>query len=470
MDFDMLKKISTFFHSRTLAVVLIVSIILLSILGTYIPQKSQLKQDVYDAWKDDHATEAKIYEKIGFTHLFSSIPFLGITLLLFLNTMFCTRTMFKNAFRRVGKSQFQAKDYICALENSTCIRSEYGVEKAISQIISTITSHGYKVSRNGNRIYAEKNRFGVMGSAFFHACILFLIISAVYGSVSRMEGDMQLIEGQTLSEDHDNYMFINEGPFFNENHKKFGISLVNFDPEYTDEGGTFRGPTGKLAIIEDGQVVKTDIVYLNNLMTYKAYTFLVNVNGMAPLLVLKNPDGSVYSGSYIPATDLDGSGRYVTSFGLGDTGLDGGLMVYMTANLTSEKLSEPEVEQEPILFLKLFDNGNEIYDGTLRLNDAVRIYDNQLGIERTLVFDDVKYWSNFYVVKDNGTLFVYAGLGLLTLFLTILFLIIPKRLWVEVMDNESGDTTLFIGGRADKFRSLYEEEFSMIVTKVKERL
>ena len=32
-------------------------------------------------------------------------------------------------------------------------------------------------------------------------------------------------------------------------------------------------------------------------------------------------------------------------------------MVYMTANLTSGKITESDVEQEPILFLKVFDKG-----------------------------------------------------------------------------------------------------------------
>jgi len=43
-----------------------------------------------------------------------------------------------------------------------------------------------------------------------------------------MEGDMRITEGQTLSEDHGNYMYINEGPIFNENHQKFNITLENF--------------------------------------------------------------------------------------------------------------------------------------------------------------------------------------------------------------------------------------------------
>jgi cytochrome c biogenesis protein ResB len=260
-------------------------------------------------------------------------------------------------------------------------------------------------------------------------------------------------------------MYINEGPIFNEKHQKFNITLVKFYPDYYDGSNTQRGAAGKLSIEMDGKAASTDIVYSNHLMTYGGYTFLGNVYGMAPLLILRNQDGSVRSGSYITASDTDESRRYVAMFDIGDTGLEGGLMVYMTANLTSGNIAQGNVEQIPVLFLKIFDRGTEIFDGKLGLNDAVQIGD------KYLVFSDIKYWSNFYIVKDDGVLLVYAGFGLITLSLTIMFFIIPKRLWIEIVSEEkTGATEIHIGGRADRFKSLYEEEYSALVNKIKYKL
>ncbi|MDD5615878.1 MAG: cytochrome c biogenesis protein ResB, partial [Candidatus Methanoperedens sp.] len=310
----------------------------------------------------------------------------------------------------------------------------------------------------------EKNRFGTLGTSIFHLCILLIILSSLYGSTGRMEGDMRLIEGQTLSEDHGNYIYINEGPLFFDKHQKFNITLEKFYPDYYDKSNTSRGAAGKLVIQKDGKVAATDIVHSNHLMTYGGYTFLGNVYGMAPLLILRNADGSVISGSYITASDTDNSKRYVTMFDIGNTGLEGGLMVYMTANLTSGNIAEGDAEQMPVLFLKIFERGTEIFDGKLGLNDAVQIGD------KYLVFSDVKYWSNFYVVKDEGTLLVYTGIGLITLSLIIMFFIIPKRLWAEIVSGETGATEIHIGGRADRFRSLYEEEYCRLIEHIKERL
>lgn len=466
MDFNIKKKIETFFRSKKLAVFLIVLIIVLSIIGTHIPQKSQLKSEVYDAWKAKNPVGSEFYETIGFTNLFSSFIFIFIALLLFINTIFCTRIMLNSAFLRSSKwAKFQDRGYIRTLENNSIIVTEKERETVFSQIKDVLKDSGYNVSQKENLVLAQKNRMAIFGISLFHICILLIMLAAVYGSTGRMEGDMRLIEGQTLSEDHGNYMFINEGPFFNEKHEKFDITLEKFYPDYFDETGTPRGAGGKLVITENGQDVKTGVVYQNNMMTYKGYTFLGNVYGLAPLLILRKPDGSVYSGSYITASDLDQSERYVASFGLGDTGIEGGLMVYMTANITSEKILGSEVEETPILFLKLFDNGKEIFDGTLRLNESLMINDMNLG------FYDIKYWSNYYIVKDEGTILLYSGIGLITLALLISFFIVPKRIWVEVLKNETNEPTeVHIGGRADKFKSLYNDEFKSILNKMKLRL
>ncbi len=466
MDFNIPATLNTFFKSRKLAVSLIVLIILFSIIGTHIPQKSQLKPEIYNAWKTNHPVQAEFYEMIGFTNLFSSLIFLFLALLLFINTLFCTKSMLNNAIRKLSSaSQFQKKAYITGLENNAKIATGKERETVFLQIKEILNDSGYNVSQKDNYILGQKNKLGTLGVPLLHVCIILIILAAVYGSTGRMEGDMRLIEGQTLSEDHGNYMFINEGPFFNEKHEKFNITLEKFYSNYVDGTGIPRGASGKLAIMENGQIVKTDVTYSNNMITYKEYTILGNVYGLAPLLILRNPDGTVYSGSYISASDLDKSGRYVASFDMGDTGLEGGLMVYMTANLTSKKILESEADQTPILFLKIFDNGKEIYDGTLRLNDTVKISDKFLG------FYDIKYWSNFYIVKDNGTFLLYSAIGLIILSLFISFFIVPKRVWAEVEHNEKNDMVeVFIGGRADKFRSLYEDEFYSIISKMKERL
>lgn len=464
MGIDFVKNIVSFFRSRKLAIVLILLIMVFSLVGIQIPQKSQIKPEIYNAWEKTHPVQAEIFYYAGFTHLFSSFLFISLVALLFANTFFCTWSMVANSFKR-SKSYKQFKKPLLTgnLEKNKVIETGKNNKDIFSVIYLVLTSKGYNVQRKENQIFAEKNRMGVFGTPLFHVSILFIILAAVYGSTGRMEGDMRLIEGQTLAEDHSNYMFINEGPFFYENHQKFDISLEKFFADYIDEAGTPRGATGKLAIIKNGQMIKTDVVYSNHQMNFEGYTFLGNVYGLAPLMILRNPDGSVYSGSFITATDEDESERYVSYFQIGDTGLEGGLMVYMTAPLTTNITESVGIEKTPILFLKLFENGKEINDVTMKLNDTIKIGDKTLG------FYDIKYWSNFYVVKDNSIFLIYAGFGIMILSLFISFFIVPGRIFFEIVDT-GGLKEIHMKGKSDKFKSLFEEELSSIINDLKKRL
>jgi len=261
------KKIAAFFRSKKLAVILIFLIIVLSITGTHIPQKSQLKQEIYSNWKNNHPQQAEIFEKIGFTNLFSSVIFLSIAFFLFINTLFCTHTMLSGAFRKLKHDQeYKKKNYIVGLEYNAAIKTAKENVNVLSDIESVLKVRGYSISQQENCIVGQKNRFGVLGTPLFHISIIFIMLAVVYGNTGRMEGDMRLIEGQTLSEDHGNYIFINEGPFFNERHQRFEITLEKFYANYNDETGTPRGNAGRLEITENEQLKKTDIVYSNHLM------------------------------------------------------------------------------------------------------------------------------------------------------------------------------------------------------------
>lgn len=59
----------------------------------------------------------------------------------------------------------------------------------------------------------------------------------------------------------------------------------------------------------------------------------------------------------------------------------------------------------------------------------------------------------------------------MTLSLMISYIMIPKRIWVEVIKDENSDATeIYMGGKTDKFKFLYESEYSTLVNKIEERL
>ena len=462
---DLSKATVSFFRSRKLTLVLVIFLIIFSFLGTVIPQQPQLKPFVYDSWKGSSQWSG-VFEGLMLTDVYSSPVFMVVILLLFLNTLFCTSNMLKVAFRKYGRVVFRGRSVIGSMGNHSEIEVDGSVEQVMDNAGAVLRKKRYSVRREGNRIHAEKNRFGVFGTPLFHVCILIVLLAVFGGKAGRMEGAMELVEGQMLTEEHRNYVLLNEGPLFGEDHQGFGVRLEKFYPDYMEADGPPRGMASKLSIIEDGQIVDEGMVYSNRQIVHGGVTIYQNEYGFAPLLILKDKDGRDITGSYVVAKDETGTGVYVSSFFAGDTGIEGEVMVY--PGLLDEGYGSEygiDIPDEPLINLQLYVDEQVIFDGTLGLNEFVDMGDVSVG------FYDLKYWSRFYLVKDQGTYVVFAGLFFGVMGLAAAFFMVPKHVFVEVdKDSETGKTAVLIGGSADKFKSSFADEYSALIEKIEEIL
>ena len=460
---DLSREIISFFRSRKLTLVLVILLIIFSFLGTIIPQQPQLKPFVYESWKDNSQWSG-VFESLVLTDVYSSPAFLAVMLLLFLNTLFCTSNMLKVSFRKYGRVVFHGRSVIENLENNSEIGVDNPVEQVMEDVGSILRKKRYSVKREGNRIHAEKNRFGVFGTPLFHVCILIVLLAVFAGKAGRMEGAMELVEGQMLTESHQNYVILNEGALFGEDHQGFGIRLEKFYPDYREADGPPRGMASKLSIIEDGQIVEEGVVYSNRYIVYKGVSIYQSEYGFAPLLIMTDKDGREITGSYVVTKDEAGTGVYSSSFFAGDTGIEGDVVVYPGA--LNEYSSEygVDIPDEPQIALRLYVGDQVIFDDTLGLNESVNLGDISVG------FYDLKYWSWFYVVKDQGTYVVFAGLFFGTIGLAFAFFMVPKHIFVEVVGDAKGGgtakTAVFIGGSTDRFNVSFTDEYLALIENI----
>lgn len=465
------EKISRFFKSRKLALFLIILIIFVSLLGSFIPQKhiyehSHLQEMI------DQSTLLYYLDKIGFTSIYTSWLFLGIMFLFYVNTAFCTYGMFKNAVRKVRKgTDFRNKRLISKLAiNTNFILNDTAAGKAQENITSSLKGRRYKVKQEGSRIVAQKNRFGVFGTPVFHLCILLVLVAILYGGVGRMEGRMQLAEGQTLTDEHHDYLYVAEGPLFHEKHSGLDIHLEKFNPNYRDDKGIFRGAASEIIIMEDGVVVKKDRVHSNHLVYYRDMTFFQNEYGFAPLFLLKNESGAVISGSYVYAKD-DESGRYLTVFPVADTGITAQVTLYpnTSINILQGSYEDYVVPQHPQVYLELFEGDERVFEGVLGMNQMVVLGNYGPKMETvTLGFYDLKYWSIISIVIDHGVPFIFAGFYLAVFSLFVMFFFSPRRIWVDMETDQKDRTVIFIGGRSDRYKSSFRDELNTLIKGIKE--
>ena len=459
-------EIPRFFRSRKLAIYLILMVILLSFIGTIIPQdhiytpvimEGMIAKSVFLGYMDE----------IGFTAIFTSWLFFGVIFLLYLNTTFCTYDMFRNSIRKMKRgSNFREKKEICGLANNALVIPGGVSDKSHDKIISALKKRRYKVKQNGNSFVAIKNRLGIFGTPAFHLCILLVLGAILYGGVGRMEGRLQLVEGQTLYEQPQDYFYVAEGPLFNDEHKNFGITLERFHPRYVDAEGVYRGAASEIVITDGNQIVKKDVLHSNHLIVYDDITLFQNEYGFAPLFLLKNDSGAVMSGSYVYA-EYDGSGRYMTVFPVADTGLSAQITLYPNTSQTIVE-SGYDMPSDPEVYVELFEGGEQVFDGVLGLDQMVLLGSYPGMGEVALGFYDLKQWSIISVVIDKGVPYIFGGIYLAIFSMMVMFFFVPRRLWAVFEEDESGTQVLYIGGKSDKYKSSFEFEFNNIVKEISE--
>ncbi|MCL7412743.1 MAG: cytochrome c biogenesis protein ResB [ANME-2 cluster archaeon] len=455
----MWKNISIFFKSKQLALFLIILLILIAFIGSIVPQRHTYTPVHFESLME-YNPWLVASDNIGLTNIFSSWMFFVTVIILLFNSAFCTYGMLRLAIRRFGADPvFKGKDPILASQNRAQISTSKRSEESLSQVESTLRSKRYRTSRNKNRIYSEKNRLGVFGVAFFHLCIILVFVAVLYGGAGRMEGKMQIVEGQMLLAQEENYGYLHKPPLFKIPPQDFGIYFEKFNPNYIKSDGTLMGAASKLLIVENETVTTSGFVYSNRQISYNGIKFYQADYGFAPLLLLKNSAGDVLSGSYMPSF-YDGDGGYVSQFTPTDT------KWYSTATLYPSDVPQSsefgaDVPHNPKIQLTVFEGENELYNGTLVLNESVSIGNVSLG------FYDLKYASVISLVSDKGTPILFAGFWLSVASLFTMYFMIPRRIWVEVLRNGNG-TFVYIGGKTDRFRSSFEDEFLKIVEEIGE--
>lgn len=453
-----IKMILNLFKSKKLALILIGLFTSAIIVAAIVPQPVFIEKEEYELWKSHYPALVSLFEKLGFTHIYTSWWFILILVLLFLNTLVCNLYRLPILTKRTIESdaQLNAED-VQSLKNTWEIKTKVSLEKARNVLEKVLSKRHYKVTsvQESYLVYAEKGKYGLWGSLFFHFALLVVIMGALVSSFYTMRGRILLTEGQSIEEAHKNYMLIEEGPFFKERHQEFQIRLDKFYPEYI--GTQIKMPGSKLTIINGNNEVKKQIVYVNHPLYYKGFTvYQRSKYGFSPLLVIRSKQGKEIWKAYMALATREEEGvvgyRDVITFPYG-----------MRAQIEFYP-KESSSHGGSALRLQLTENGNQLFSGILRLGDKVFFRDNYLE------FAGLRHWTTFNISKDPGLPVIWAGTWLAVFGLLARSLFVRKRLWFLSTQEKQGINLLLAGGKVESFRALFDREFKKIREEINKEL
>lgn len=385
------------------------------------------------------------------SYIFSSWWFVVLSLALFLNTLFCTASRIRSAwiatFREAPKA---SSTFIKDLKNHDEITLASSVDEAVARVKRALILRRYRLREEavsgGVSIFAERGRFGVWGSVLFHLSLLLIFLSVLFGAATNLRGRFVLTEGQTFTEQHQDYLEVREAPFFREDHQMFQVRLNKLHLTF-DKKGELTNYTSDVVVFDEGEEIERQRIAVNNPLSYKGFVFYQSARyGFSPLLVIEDSYGRELLRAYVSLNRVEGKGKveFKDSFTVPGTAL---------------RVKAQYYPNTKVLRLEVSDGQKGLFKGHLSLNQSA----NFDGL--ALTFGGVRYWSDFLVTKDQGIPIVFTGFWLAVIALAVRFLLSHKRVWVFIKEDK-GKVVAGIGGTSDRHKALFAAEFGKIVGEI----
>ncbi|MDI5966697.1 cytochrome c biogenesis protein ResB [Streptomyces sp. SL13] len=492
--------------SMRVALILLFLLSLAAIPGSIIPQQNTEPVKVTD-FLTKHTLVGPLYTRLGLFHVYSSVWFSAIYILLFVSLAGC---IVPRAWQFVGQLNGRPPRAPRKLDRMPAYATwttEAEPDVVLKAATARLRSRRYRIAPDDGSVAAEKGYLREAGNLLFHIALFGLLIAFAIGTLFKSDGTTLVTTGGGFSNNQTQYDDLSHGALFDpDDMAPFGFTLNTFKATYQTSGPTKGTPVtfsaGLTYAAADGKEHRTTIhvneplkiegnkVYL----TSHGYSMNVTVHdakgnvaftGPVPFLpldgnlasqgVIKVPDAVGkdgkpeqlgFAGLFTPTTVKDpvmgpqstfpALGRpdmFLTAY-YGDLGMDAGLPqnVYQldTANKNLHQFKFP--------------NGSPL-SVQMAPGDSLKL-PNGAG---TLTFNGVDSWADFEIVHQPGIPLALGSALSMLLGLAGSLFIQRRRVWVRAVAGPGGRTVVEMAGLGRSESPKVADELTQLVRIVHEQ-
>ncbi|GHF86925.1 cytochrome c biogenesis protein ResB [Streptomyces griseosporeus] len=469
--------------SMRVALLLLLLLSLAAIPGSVIPQTGIDVLKVAE-FRKEHTTLAPIYDKLGLFHVYSSVWFSAIYILLFVSLIGC---IVPRTWQFVGQLRGRppaAPKRLTRLPAYTTWRTEADPGQVREAALALLKRRRFRAHVAGDAVAAEKGYLREAGNLAFHIALIVMLVAFAWGQLYKSEGNKLIVEGGGFSNTLTQYDDFKSGNLFTQDDlDPFSFRLNQFTGTYELTGPNRGTPRTYQADVTYsvgayGKDKRTIIKVNEPLQIGDSKVYLVS-HGYAPVITVRDGKGKVVMNRQaVPLLPLDGN---VTSSGAIKV-MDGyrnpegkkeqlGFQAFFLPTYGgkgSTMLSAFPALLNPMLALNAYHGDLGVDSGipqsVYQLNkknlkefkdSKGELFKKQLKIGETMTlpggagsvtFEGVEEWAGFQVTRQPGSVWALVGAVAAILGLAGSLFIQRRRVWVRAVTGDDGVTVVEMAG------------------------
>ncbi|GHE60677.1 cytochrome c biosynthesis protein [Streptomyces longispororuber] len=493
--------------SMRVALLLLLLLSLGAIPGSLIPQQGTDELKVQD-FKDTHTTLAPLYEKLGLFHVYSSVWFSAIYILLFVSLIGC---IVPRTWQFVGQLRGRppaAPKRLTRLPAYTTWRTDASPEQVDEAALALLKRRRFRSHRVGGAVSAEKGYLREAGNLIFHVALIVMLIAFAAGQLFKSEGGKLIMEGDGFSNTLTQYDDFKSGNLFDiADLEPFSFKLDRFEGSYEVTGpqrGTARTFKAHVTYTEgaDGPE-KKKVVEVNKPLEINGTKAYLVGHGYAPKVTVRDGRGKVVYSASVPLLPIDSMGTATGAIKVLDgyrdkngkpeqLGFNAFFVPTFAGDGMGQMFSQFPAPINPRLALSAYhgslgvdsgvpqnvyqldtrkmqkfkDANGELFKKRLKIGETMKL-PNGAG---SVTFErELKQWASFQISQEPGSGWALGGAVAAIAGLAGSLFIQRRRVWVRAQRGADGVTVVEMAGLGRSESAKVAEELAALAAELHDR-